>query len=126
MITLLQELNRQFTQVHKESYHNYNTANEIDYPYLTYDFDVEDLAPNVEGFYIDIDIFDNTGEFINVFEIEDKLKDWFKQKVVLTEDHLLRFNFLRSMKVPTGDNLLRRRNMQFYCKVDWRNKEWQD
>lgn len=126
MIPFLQELNRQFTQVHTESYHDKNTADEIVYPYLTYDFDSEEIERNVDGFYIDIDIFDNNSSFINIFEIESNLKDAFKQKVVLNEHNLLQFNFLRSTKVPTGDKLLRRRNIQIYCKVDWRTKEWEN
>lgn len=122
MIPFLQELNRQFRQVHKESYHDKNTADEIDYPYLTYDFDSEALETNVEGFYIDVDIFDNSGSFTRVFELEGNLKDYFNQKLILTDDNLFRFNFLRSTGVPTSDELLRRRNIQLYCKVDWRNK----
>lgn len=122
MIPFLQELNKQFANVHTESYHNQNTADKVIYPYLTYDFDSEALETNVEGFYIDVDIFDDSGSFTRVFELEGKLKDYFNQKVILTEDNLLRFNFLRSTSVPTGDKLLRRRNIQIYCKVDWRNK----
>ncbi|WP_440896240.1 hypothetical protein ACS127_17220 [Amphibacillus sp. Q70] len=122
MIPFLQEIYKQFTEVHQESYHNQNTAKTVTYPYLTYDFDSEPLETNVEGFYIDVDIFDNTGSFTRIFELEGRLKDHFKQKLVLTDDNLLRFNFLRSTGVPTGDKLLRRRNIQIYCKVDWRNK----
>lgn len=122
MIPLLQELYRQFTNVHAESYHNQNTASNVIYPYLTYDFDSEGLEYNVEGFYIDVDIFDDSGSFLNVFEIESSLKDYFKQKVIMTDDNLLRFNFLRSTRIPTNDKLLRRRNIQIYCKVDWRKK----
>ncbi|MBN6206301.1 hypothetical protein JYK21_07540 [Ralstonia pickettii] len=122
MIPFVQELYKQFTDVHQESYHNQNTANVVTYPYLTYDFDSEELEKNVDGFYIDVDIFDTSGSFTNIFELEGKLKDHFKDKVILTDDNLLRFNFLRSTGVPTGDKLLRRRNIQIYCKVDWRNK----
>ena len=122
MIPLLQELYKQFTEVHPESYHNQNTADKVVYPYLTYDFDSEEVERNVDGFYIDVDIFDDSGSFFNIFDLEGKLKDAFKQKVMLTEENLLQFNFLRSTKVPTGDKLLRRRNIQLYCKVDWRNK----
>lgn len=122
MIPFLQEIYKQFTNVHAESYHNQNTADKVTYPYLTYDFDSEALETNVEGFYIDVDIFDNSGSFLNLFELEGNLKDYFKDNVILNEENLLRFNFLRSTKIPTGDKLLRRRNIQIYCKVDWRNK----
>lgn len=122
MIPFLQEVYKQFSEVHEESYHNQNTADKVIYPYLTYDFDSEEIERNVDGFYIDIDVFDNSGSFTRIFELEGQLKDHFKDKVVLTNDNLLRFNYLRSTAVPTGDKMLRRRNMQIYCKVDWRNK----
>lgn len=103
MILLLQEIYKQFTNVHTESYHNQNTAQEVTYPYLTYDFDTEALETNVEGFYIDVDIFDNSGSFFDVFEVESRLKDYFKDAVVLTDQNLLRFNFygLRKYRLAT-------------------------
>ncbi|MCJ7839980.1 hypothetical protein MUB24_03435 [Lederbergia sp. NSJ-179] len=122
MLPFLQEIYKQFTEVHAESYHNQNTADKVVYPYLTYDFDSEEIERNVDGFYIDVDVFDNIGSFTRIFELEGKLKDHFKDKVLLTEHNLFRFNFLRSTGVPTGDKLLRRRNLQIYCKLDWRNK----
>lgn len=33
MIPFLQELYKQFTEVHPESYHNQNTASKVVYPY---------------------------------------------------------------------------------------------
>lgn len=122
MIEFMKELNQQFRQVTAESFHEINTKKTVVYPYLTYDFDSEGIERNVEGFYIDVDVFDNTGQYSNIFQLEDDLKVHFKDKRKLTDDLFIRFNFLRSTKVPTGDDLIKRRNLQFYCKVDWRNK----
>ena len=122
MITFLTELTNQFRLVLPESYHDKNRSASVLYPYLTYNFDSEALERNIEGFYIDVDIFDNNASYVDIFQVEDALKDHFKDNRKLTDDLFIRFNFLRSTKVVTGDDNIKRRNMQFYCKVDWRNK----
>ena len=122
MFTFLTELTNQFRLVLPESYHDRNRSASVLYPYLTYNFDSEALERNVEGFYIDVDIFDNNASYVDIFQVEDALKDHFKDNRKLTDDLFIRFNFLRSTKVVTGDDNIKRRNMQFYCKVDWRTK----
>lgn len=122
MIEFLKELTSQFKRVTSESFHENNQKKEVIYPYLTYDFDSEALERNQDGFYIDVDIFDNNSSYMNIFQLEDELKKHFKDNRKLTDKLFIRFNFLRSMKVPTNDDKIKRRNLQFYCKVDWRDK----
>jgi hypothetical protein len=122
LIEFLKELTSQFKRVTSESFHENNQKKEVIYPYLTYDFDSEALERNQDGFYIDVDIFDNNSSYMNIFQLEDELKKHFKDNRKLTDKLFIRFNFLRSMKVPTNDDKIKRRNLQFYCKVDWRDK----
>lgn len=122
MIEFVKELTSQFREVTSESFHEKNRKKKVVYPYLTFDFDSEAIERNVDGFYIDVDIFDNNSSYMNVFQLENDLKAHFKDNKKLTDDLYIRFNFLRSMKVPTGDDNIKRRNLQFYCKVDWRKK----
>lgn len=122
MIEFLKELTSQFKEVTPESFHEKNRKTTVVYPYLTFDFDTEAIERNVDGFYIDVDIFDNNSSYINVFTLEDTLKDHFKDNTKLTDDLFIRFNFLRSNKVSTGDEKIKRRSLQFYCKTDWRKK----
>nr|DAM13503.1 MAG TPA: tail completion protein [Caudoviricetes sp.] len=122
MINFLNELINQFRVILPESYYEKNRKKTVIYPYLTFDLDSEAIEDHVEGFYIDVDIFDNYSSYTNIFNLESKLKSHFKDLIILTDDLLLRFNFLRSTKIPTGDDTIKRRNLQFYCKVDWRNK----
>lgn len=122
MIEFLKELNQQFRLVVPESYHERNNKATVVYPYVTYDFDSEAIERNVDGFYVDVDIFDNNSSYIDIFQIEEGLKTHFKDNRKLTDDFFIRFNFLRSNKIPTGDDNIKRRNLQFYCKIDWRNK----
>lgn len=122
MLNFLKELTTQFRGVVPETYHERNAATVVKYPYVTYDFDSEALERNVDGFYIDVDIFDNNSSYTDIFQIEEALRAHFKDNRKLTDDFFIRFNFLRSNKIPTGDDAIKRRNMQFYCKIDWRNK----
>lgn len=122
MIEFLKELTSQFRLVTAESFHERNRKATVVYPYLTFDFDSEAIERNVDGFYVDVDIFDNNASYLNVIQLEDDLKAHFKDNRKLTDDMFIRFNFLRSTKVPTGDDMIKRRNLQFYCKIDWRNK----
>lgn len=122
MLEFLKELTAQFRTVVPESYHERNRKETVLYPYVTFDFDRESLERNVDGFYIDVDIFDNNSSYVDIFQIEEALTAHFKDNKKLTDDLFIRFNFLRSNKIPTGDDQIKRRNMQFYCKTDWRNK----
>lgn len=122
MITFLKELTNQFKAVLVESHFERNRKKEVIYPYLTFDFDSEYLDDHVEGFYIDVGIFDNDSSYVRIFQIEDSLKQHFYRNRKLTNDLFIRFNFLRSTKIPTGDDVIKWRNLQFYCKLDWRNK----
>ncbi|SFB90768.1 hypothetical protein SAMN04488102_101362 [Alkalibacterium subtropicum] len=122
MIEFVKELTSQFRAVVPESYHDRNRKETVLYPYVTFDFDSESIERNVEGFYIDVDIFDNNSSYTDVFQVEEALKVHFKDNRKLTDDLFIRFNFLRSNKIPTGDDLIKRRNMQFYCKTDWRTR----
>lgn len=98
MIELLTELTAQFRQVTPESYHEINRKATVVYPYLTFDFDSEAIERNVEGFYIDVDIFDNSASYRDTLTLEDALKAHFKDNIKLTDDMLLRFNFFEVRK----------------------------
>ena len=122
MIEFMTTLTAELRKVLAESYHENNTKTTVNYPYLTYDIDSESIERNIDGFYLDVDIFDAHSSYSNIFDIEDRLRDHLKDNKLMTEGLYIRFNFLRSNKIPTGDDLIKRRNLQFYCKVDWRTK----
>lgn len=122
MIELMQTLQAMFQEVTKESYLEWNASKEVKYPYLTYSIDIEEISRNTDGFYLDIDLFDNNSSFIKLYELEDLVRKKFDYEIKFTEGLFLRSYFHRSNKVPTLDDNIKRRNLQIYCKVDWRNK----
>lgn len=120
MIPFLQKLNEEFKKVCPESYLEYNTKSTIVYPYLTYSLSSEDLQDQ-EGFYIDVDIFDNCGANTIILEqLTHDVKRHFKRNDILTDDVLLQFEYQTGRPIPTESTTLRRRWVQLYCKVDWR------
>lgn len=120
MITFLQELNKEFKKVCPESYLEKNTANALTYPYLTYTLSSEDLD-NQEGFYIDIDLFDNCGaNTVNLEQLTHNIKQHFKNNTIFTDTILIQFQYQTAKGIPTDSKTLRRRWVQLYCKVDWR------
>jgi hypothetical protein len=122
LIKLMQQLTAEFRAVTSESYHAINRESNVTYPYLTFDIDGEAIERNVEGFYIDVDIFDHNTSYARIFELEEALKDHFKDLKVMTDDLYVRLNFNGSSKVQTGDDTILRRNVRFYAKNDWRKK----
>lgn len=122
MLDFMIALTAEFRAVTSEAFHDRNTKPTVVYPYLTFDLSGEAIERNVEGFYVDVDIFDNTTSYTRIFTLEQALKDHFKDNRKMTDDLFIRFHFLRSTSVPTGDETIKRRNLQIYAKTDWRNK----
>lgn len=121
MIEFLKELTKQIRMVLPESYYEKNRKATVVYPYLTFDFDSEYLERYRDGFYVDIDIFDTSTSFKGIFEVEEQLRNHFRELVVLTDDFLLQFKVDSGTKIPTESDNLKRRNLQIYVKTDWRN-----
>lgn len=115
-------LTAELKEVTTESFHDRNTKAKVIYPYLTFDLNREVIERNVDGFYVDIDIFDNNDSYTRLFELETSLTDHFKDFKKLTDELYVRFNFLGSDSIPTGDDNIKRRNLRFYVKTDWRTK----
>ena len=116
MIEVVKKITSELRTVLPNSYYDINTSTVITYPYLTFDLGNEQFE-NLEGFYLDIDVFDQNTSYTSVFVLEENLKKYLHKKDILTKDFLIRFNFIRSNKAPTDKQLIKRRNLQFYCKV---------
>ena len=122
MIQLMQEITAAFKAVTANSHNAINRDQTVTYPYLTFDLDSEALNRNQEGFYIAVDIFDNQTSYSRILELEQQLKDHFRNLTVMTDELYIRFAFNGSNRVPTGDEIIIRRNIRCYAKIDWRNK----
>ena len=122
MIELMQQLTIAFKAITANSHHAINRDTTVTYPYLTFDIDTEAINRNQEGFYIDVDIFDNSTSYVALFTLEEAVKDHLRDLRLMTDELYVRFIFNGSTKVPTGDETILRRNLRFYATIDWRKK----
>lgn len=122
MEELILELLNQLKEVENKAFFHRNFSKSISFPYLELELSGERLERNVEGFYLDVDVYDSNTSFSRLLSLEDNLKAHLKDNRIMTDDLYIRFHYLRSNTINTKDRLLKRRNLQFYCKVDWRNK----
>ncbi|BDR75272.1 hypothetical protein [Clostridium tetani] len=121
MIPFLVQLTQEFRKVCKESYLELNTSDEVKYPYLTFSYSSEQLENTREGFYIDVDIFDNCGaDTLRLEQLTEDVKKHFLKSRILTDEVLLQFKVVSRRMVPTVNKQIKRRWIQLYCKVDWR------
>lgn len=122
MIDLLTTLRTILQVIHPETYHDRNRKEKVVYPYATFDLDSEYVERNQEGYYLDIDIFDFNSSYARIFEVETAFKDGLSFRRELTPELNLIFSFQGSNSVAMVDDNLKRRNLRFYVKTDWRTK----
>lgn len=115
------EIYKLLTSIHEESYLEVNQAETVKYPYLTYTYSAEALEYGSEGFYLDIDLFERSTSYSRLTALENSLKNGLDRHLSLTDTALFRFKFNGSTPIPTQDNDLKRRNLRFYIKIDWRD-----
>ncbi|KEH96846.1 hypothetical protein Z962_05615 [Clostridium botulinum C/D str. BKT12695] len=121
MIPFLIELTKEFKKICKEAYLEINTADKVKYPYVTFSYSGEALENTREGFYIDVDIFDNCGsDTIRLEQLTEDIRQHFLKSSILTEKVLLQFKVSSRRMIPTTNKQIKRRWLQLYCKVDWR------
>lgn len=120
----MKELTAILRQACPETFHNSNTAQVVKYPYVTYELSREYLEPDTDGFYIDLDLFDLNSSYVKLVNLSDELMDLLRKKRLMTDKLFIRFEFEGSNPVDTTDDSIKRLNMRFYAKVDWRDKTW--
>lgn len=121
MIDALTLITSKLREVTPHAYFEKNTQLDVVYPYLTFDIQNEYLDENMDGVYLDLDLFDHNPSYKNLMALEMEIREYFKGYRELTDQVYFRLNFNRSNTIPTGDDTIKRRNVQFYCKIDWRN-----
>ena len=117
MENLIRLLNEELRKITSESFHAVNRKQEVIYPYLTYDFDAVSLEDDIDGFYLDLDIFDNNPNYMNIIRLEDKLKQQLKGIKKLTDELHVRFYYQGSNKIATLDDQIKRRQSVYRLRV---------
>ncbi|WPC08008.1 hypothetical protein [Globicatella sp. PHS-GS-PNBC-21-1553] len=91
-----------------------NKALHVVYPYTTYLLTFERIDLYTEGIYIDLQIFDHSTSLVKLYEVEKRLKNVLNNTTKQTPAGFLTFKFIRSNSVKTGDETIKRLDIQFY------------
>lgn len=121
MEELLKIIYSELSNVHDKVYLEYNMEDNIEYPYVTYSYSSEYLNSNREGFFIDINIFGAGNNTIEIDNLAHKFKRKLHGKTIFTCEHFIQFQFRNSSVIPTENKNIRRRWIEVYVKVDWRD-----
>lgn len=122
MLDLAKVIYENLSQVTSEAHHVWNYSKQVVYPYATYSLNSQKYDENVEEFYLDIQLFDNSHSYNDLFKLENDLRSHFKDLKIMTNELFVRCRYIRSDDVPTTTETIKRRDLQFICRVDWRNK----
>lgn len=122
MIRFVSEIVKELRAITPQSYYGKSTAQPVVFPYLTFQVHSEGLGKGIDGFYVDVDAFDSSTSYGGVLTLESELRAHLDERDTMLGDLFIRWNFLRSNSIETESELIKRRNMQFYCKIYWRDK----
>lgn len=123
-IKVINYLESLFRELIPESYYMKNRKKEVTYPYMTFTLSGEPIRFQGQGFYVDLDIFDNNKSsdvdlLKAVSAIAEKFSDGelFNQ---MTDEFLVQIEYRSDNGIPTGSDTLQRHTFQLYTKIDWR------
>ena len=121
VVNYLEEL---FRTVVPETYYLKNTQKKVTYPYQTFSLTGEPIRFAGQGFYVDVDIFDNNkGSDVDLLDAVSAMIEKFSDRepfYQLTDEFLVQLEYRNDNPVPTGSDNLQRQTLQLYCKIDWR------
>lgn len=120
MLDFAKLLQSELSTITKECFHEKNRKDKVVYPYLTYDYDRENVTRERDEITIEIDIFDFNTSYKRVLELEEQIKRHFNGLLKLTEDLYVNFRFVGSNKVNTGSDTVKRRNIRLNVQTEWR------
>lgn len=120
MLDFAKLLQSELSTIAKECFHEKNRKDKVVYPYLTYDYDRENMTRERDEITIEIDIFDFNTSYKRVLELEEQIKRHFNGMLKLTEELYVNFRFVGSNKVNTGSDTVKRRNIRLNVQTEWR------
>lgn len=120
VINYLREL---FSTMVPETHYLKNKRKTVVYPYQTFSLTGEPIRFRGQGFYIDIDLFDNNTGDVAIEKALSAMVEAFSGHepfYQMTDNFLVQIQYDTDNPVPTGSDTLQRRNLRLYAKFDWR------
>ena len=122
-IDVINYLTGLFSVIVPETHYLKNKNKTVVYPYQTFSLTGEPTTFTGQGFYIDVDIFDNSTNDVPIEKTLSKMIEQFNQDGgfhQLTDKFLVQIEYRNDNPIPTGSDTLQRRALQLYAKIDWR------
>lgn len=122
-IKVINYLTELFSTIVPESHYLKNKTKKPKYPYLTFSLTGEPIRFQGQGFYVDIDFFDNDKSDVSIEKALSAMIEKFNSQYPfhqMTDDFLIQIDYSNDNPVPTSSDTLQRRNLQLYAKIDWR------
>lgn len=97
---------------------------EISYPYTIFEIDVESVGDTqrAEGYYLDLELFDRSGSYAALYELDATLRSVLDKARILTDGYWYMIKWNRTNSVPTEQRGLLRLAVQFYIKAETRKR----
>lgn len=122
-IEVINYLTGLFKTIVPETHYTRNNNKTVVYPYQTFTLTGEPIRFQGQGFYIDIDLFDNSKSDVGIEKALSAMVEAFNGQEPfnqLTDSFLIQISYNSDDFVPTGSDMLKRRNLRLYAKFDWR------
>lgn len=123
-IKVINYLESLFREIIPESYYMRNRKKEVTYPYMTFALSGEPIRFQGQGFYVDLDIFDNNkSSDVDLLKAVSAVREKFPDRQPfnqMTDDFLVQIEYRSDNGIPTGSDTLQRHTLQLYTKIDWR------
>ena len=122
-IEVINYLTGLFSTIVPETHYTRNNKKTVVYPYQTFTLTGEPIRFQGQGFYIDIDLFDNSKSDVGIEKALSAMVEAFNGQEPfnqLTDSFLIQISYNSDDFVPTGSDTLKRRNLRLYAKFDWR------
>ena len=122
-IEVINYLTGLFKTIVPETHYTRNNKKTVVYPYQTFTLTGEPIRFQGQGFYIDIDLFDNSKSDVGIEKALSAMVEAFNGQEPfnqLTDSFLIQISYDSDGFVPTGSDTLKRRNLRLYAKFDWR------
>lgn len=121
-IEVINYLTGLFETIVPETYYTINNRKKVIYPYQTFTLTGEPIRFMCQGFYIDVDLFDNSKSDVGIEKALSAMIEFFNGQEPfnqLTDSFLIQISYNSDDFVPTGSDMLKRRNLRLYAKFDW-------
>lgn len=116
-------LNSTLKEIHPESHYKFNYSKNVTYPYIVYSFEHEKVDDIRNEFEVRLNLFDTGTSNLKLLQLENKLSNELHKNYQVLDKGFVYIRTGRSLDVPTGNEMIQRKELNFTIKVDWNIQE---